>query len=207
MLGDARVGTCDDHAIVRILRPTGPELLPGKHPVVTIPEGLEADAGKVRSRSGLGEKLAPDLLAFERGVREALAEFLIGIFEHHRNRLAKADAEIGGAEAEFSFLFGEDRLLEFGSAPAAIGFGPGNAGIAAVVFEALPAAAECEVIGFAQPAAGLDPVFGGVAGEPRAGGRAIGVEIGHHAASRCVAMRSSQNQGAPASAAMLRERR
>ena len=63
VLGRVRVGAGDEHAPLRVLRAARPYLLAGHDPVVAVLDRARLQRREVRAGVGLGEALAPDLLA------------------------------------------------------------------------------------------------------------------------------------------------
>ncbi len=57
------VGARDEHAPLRVLRAAGPHLLPGHHPFLAVLDRARLQRREIRAGVGLGEALAPDLLA------------------------------------------------------------------------------------------------------------------------------------------------
>ena len=93
-----RVRARDEHAPLRVLRAARPDLLPGDPPAVAVGHRAGLERREVGARVGLGEALAPDLLAGEDRAEEAVL-LLVGAPDHQR-RPAEQDAEhVGGSGA------------------------------------------------------------------------------------------------------------
>ena len=142
MLGGVGVGAGDEHAPLRVLGEGRPDLLPGDHPFVAVLDRRRLQRGEVGARLGLGEPLAPDLLAGEDRLQVALLLLLGAVGDHHRP--AHRQAEHVGRARRFQArrLADEDRLLDQGRAAAAVLLRPGDPGPAGLVHLALPLAPE-----------------------------------------------------------------
>ena len=93
VLGHVGIGAGDDDAVVGVMRARGPDLLAVDHPAVAVTLGPGADAGHVGARRRLGEELAPDFLAVQRGLDVALQVLGRGIGHHGGDAHAQPDIE------------------------------------------------------------------------------------------------------------------
>src|SRR6185437_4118523 len=100
--------------------------------------GARAQAGEIGAGGGLGEELAPDLLALERRRRVALALLRRAPCAQRRDAHAKADLEESARHGVMRFLLLIDHLLDRRAAASAPVLGPGDAGEAGLVFPRLP---------------------------------------------------------------------
>src|SRR4029079_10237315 len=121
-LGHVGVGAGDQETVIGIMRARGPDLLAVDDPVVALLLGAGAQARDIRAAGGLGEELAPDLLAGSK-FRQVTPLVLFAAEGHHgrpahppgaRERLRQL------VETALSLL--PDRLLDRGGPAAAILF-------------------------------------------------------------------------------------
>src|SRR5690606_38202773 len=111
----------------------GPHLLAVDDPAVAVAFGPGLQGGHVAARAGLGEELAPDLLAAQQRPDEPLA-LGVGAPVHDRGAgHAQADGEDVGGQGEVAGRGVERALLLLGQALAAPPLGPGDAGVSGVV--------------------------------------------------------------------------
>ena len=75
------IGAGEEHRVARKVRPGGPDLLPGDHPLVTVALGSRGQRGQVRSRARLAEELAPHLLVAHDGGQEPQPLLLTAVGE------------------------------------------------------------------------------------------------------------------------------
>jgi hypothetical protein len=165
----------------------GPDLLAVDHPVVAVAHRPRRGRRHVRPAAGLGEELAPDLLAAQGWAHEPLFGRVVGEGHDGRHAHAKTDLEIAAATgANLCLFLAENDRLDRRAAAAAPFFWPGDLGVAALRFLGLPGLGARHVIEieralFAdhrrgggpfrriglQPGAGLGPVSGffGAVGE------------------------------------------
>src|SRR6185437_9089188 len=122
-------------------------LLAVDHPLVALALGARAQAGEIGAGGGLGEQLAPDLLALERRGRVALALLRRAPCTQRRDAHAEADLEEPARHGVMRFLLVVDHLLDRRAALPAPVVGPGNAGEAGLVFLRLPLLGACEGVG------------------------------------------------------------
>ena len=219
MFGDGGIGPRDDHAIVAVLRPAGPEFLTGQRPAVAIGHCLGAKAREVRSAGGFGEQLAPDFLALERRQHALLYPVLVLAEAHEdRHRHPQRDAEIAAGHAERHFLGIEGYLFEVAETLAAEFDRPVDPGKASVKARGHVSPTKRKVFLDRQAAARVAAELRRDRSQPSARGIAICVKIGHCAASRACSSRSkcavssetsrsSHHIRLPCSIARLRARR
>src|SRR4029453_11088267 len=89
-----RVGAHHQDAPLRVLREAGPDLLAGHDDFVAAPLAPRAERGQVRAGAGLGEALAPELLAAQERRQEALALPLLAMGDQRRPDQRGADREL-----------------------------------------------------------------------------------------------------------------
>ena len=101
----------------------GPDLLTADDPFVPVPFGPGGERREVRSRPGLAEQLAPDLLAGEE--RQQVALLLLGAarMEDGGTRPADADGVLGTPDSRPAELVVDDQL-ERRVGPETVGLGP-----------------------------------------------------------------------------------
>ena len=134
------VGAGEQDAPVGGHRPAGPHLLAGDHPPVAVAHGPGAQAGEVGAGVGLGEELAPDVVAPAHGGQEPL--LLGGRAVGHQRGADHEDGHVeeAGGDGVARLLLADDAGL-VGREPAAAELvGPGGDAPAAVVERALPGA-------------------------------------------------------------------
>ena len=78
------VGARHEHAPLGLVRVGGPDLLPGHHPLAVRLHGARLQRREVRARLGLGEALAPDLVAREDRPQPALLLGVVAVGDDHR---------------------------------------------------------------------------------------------------------------------------
>src|SRR5271155_2023538 len=135
--------------------------------MVAVKLGFGLQIGEIGAGVGFGKALAPDFFGAENFGDEA--GFLRVGAAGDDSGADEAEAERVGHGRSFNagHFFPEERLLHERGAAAAVFFGPGDSGPAAVVEFALPGAKVG--IGFFEGLfAPVGPVFGGVGGEPGA---------------------------------------
>ncbi|MFY9264091.1 MAG: hypothetical protein WAO61_01495 [Solirubrobacterales bacterium] len=126
------------------LRAAGPDLLAGDLPAVAVALGPALQTGEVGSGTGLGEELAPDLLAGQNRLKKALFLLVAAVVDDRRPGEALADAVDPVGRPGAIELLGEDRLFgDVGAASAVFGR-PGEAGVSGLVQLALPNTKEAE---------------------------------------------------------------
>ena len=111
-----------EHAPLRVLRAAGPDLLPGDAPAVAVGDRARLERGEVGAGVGLGEALAPDLVAGEDRPEEPV--LLLARAPDHQRRAAEQDAQHVGRERRpgAAELLEEDRRLgQRRAAPAVLG--------------------------------------------------------------------------------------
>jgi len=89
--------------------------------------GPRLDAGQVGARRGLGEELAPDLVAVQHRAEVALLLLLGAVGDDRRAEHADADDVEDAGQLRAGELLGEDDLLERAEALTAVLLRPGNA--------------------------------------------------------------------------------
>ena len=142
MLGGVGIGAGDQHAPLRVLGEGRPDLLPADHPFVAVLDRARLQRGEVGAGLGLGEALAPDLLAGQDRLQVALLLLLGAVGDHDRAAHRQAE-HVGGARRLLAGrLADEDRLLDHRRAAAAVLLRPGDPGPAGLVQLVLPLAAE-----------------------------------------------------------------
>ena len=117
-----------------------PDLLAGDHVLVAVEHRARAQAGEIATRLGLGEPLAPDLVAAEDGGQMGGALRVGSLHDERRARVRlpdEVDPDVGGAGP--ARLLQEDQLLGGGGAPAAELARPVDPGVPGVEQRALPA--------------------------------------------------------------------
>jgi pimeloyl-ACP methyl ester carboxylesterase len=72
VLGQLRIGPCQQQAPAGNVRPARPHLLPVDHPLVAVPASGRGHRGQVATSPGLAEELAPDLFTREQRSQVAL---------------------------------------------------------------------------------------------------------------------------------------
>ena len=144
--------------------PGGPHLLPVHDPLVAVALGAGREAGEVRSRAGLGEELAPDLLAVQHPGEVVLLLLLGAVGDDRRPDHPDGDRERAGAHDEVALLLGEDPGLAGSAAPAAVLRGPRDPGPAVRRERRLPVPALADVLGL---------VLGADAGAPERVARSV----------------------------------
>jgi hypothetical protein len=99
MLGRRRVGAGEEDAVVGVVGPRGPHLLPVDHVLVAVPASDGPQRRQVAPRLGLTEELAPDLLAGQQG-REEPSPLLVGAAGEDRGAGPPgADLVLGAGDA------------------------------------------------------------------------------------------------------------
>src|ERR1039457_4021621 len=123
---------------------TGPDLLTGYNEVIAIEGGFGAQSREVGAGVGLGESLAPDLLAAEDFGEIALLLGFGAEGDEGGAHQFQAQNARQGRRSDAGHFFGEDGLLHEGGTAAAVFLGPGEAGPAALIHLALQIAEEGE---------------------------------------------------------------
>ena len=174
MLGHAGIGARDEYAPVGQVRPAGPHLLPVDDIAVAVPHRPGAQIRQVRSGRWLGKQLAPGDLALQRRFKEARALLVVAVATDHRQRHAKADADIRPLGKRIARLFlRKDHRLERGAALSAQLLRQRNPGEPAIVQRALPRAAAAHLLGIVQPFGAVHLMRWGMIGQPGAGAGAV----------------------------------
>ena len=209
VLGDGRVGAHDDDAIVAILRPARPDLLPVDLPAVAVGLGAGAQAGQVGAARRFGEKLAPDFLALQRLQHAFLHELAVGAELHqHRHRHPQRNAEIDVRETVLHLLGLEGDLLDMAEPLSAQIGRPVDAGESRVELRLLIPAAEREILFDRQALACRLAELRHHRLAPCGGLGAPAFQIAHAPSPAKRSTRtSSQNRVLPCSSARLRARR
>ena len=140
VLGDVGIGAREQKPVVRVLTAARPDLLPVDSELIPREDRPGAQGRQVRTRLGLAEELAPDLLAAEHGLQVALP---LGVrAEANQRRAHQRDRRVEEAvgDVEAGLLLAEDQGLG-GRAPAPPEFRrPGDGRPAALVEGSLPVA-------------------------------------------------------------------
>ena len=144
--GDVRVGAGQQDRPVAVLGPRGPHLLPVHHEHVPVPDGPGGQSGQVRAGVGLGEELAPHLLAPEHGSQVAVLLLLGAVGDQGRPAHADPHREHADRHVEAGDLLVEDGLAPGRVAPSAVLDGPGDRPPATLVERVLPGAASTHVV-------------------------------------------------------------
>src|SRR5215210_5848843 len=138
------VGPRDEHAPLRLVGERGPDLLPRHDPLAVRLHCPGLQRGEVGARVGLGEALAPDLVAGEYRVEPALLLLIGAVVDDHRAAHDEAEHVRGLRRSRTGHLLAEQRLLDERRAPASVFRGPGEPRVAGVVELPLPPAAVVE---------------------------------------------------------------
>ncbi len=93
VFGCVEVGAGQEDAEVRDVGLRGPHLLSGDDPLVAVTDRTGREPGEIGSGPGLGEELAPDLLAAQGRRDESLLEFIRGVVAKRRHDHAETQAE------------------------------------------------------------------------------------------------------------------
>ena len=129
--GSVRASRMPQSAVVGLGRP---HLLAVDHPLVAVAHGPGGEAGEVGAGAGLAEQLAPDLVAAEHRVEEALLLRVGAVGDDRRADHADADHERARSAPRSAPAPGRRSTSCIdGAAPAAVLLRPGDAGPAAVV--------------------------------------------------------------------------
>ena len=134
-----RPGPDQQLAVVGHLGVRGPDLRAGDDVVVAVADGPGAHGGQVDAGVGLGEALAPDLVALEDGGQVPLALFGRPLGDDGGAGVEEADEvhpDVGGVGPLELLL--EDQLLDRGRAPAPAFDRPVDPGVAGVEEQPLP---------------------------------------------------------------------
>ena len=131
VLGGVGVGADEHLAVLGHVGVAGPDLLAVDHVLVAVPHGPGAQAGQVGARLGLGEALAPAVVALEDGGQVELLLGLGGLGHDRRSGVQQAHevgADVGSAGP--LGLLQEDQVLDGRGAPAAVLLRPVDPGVA-----------------------------------------------------------------------------
>ena len=131
------------------MRARGPDFLAGDHPVVPVAPRTGAYACQIRSGSGFGKQLAPDILTGQ-GAREDRGFLGLGAVDHDRwPDQTDADQEGVGRYGIASFFLIPDHLFDRRRVASAEGARPGQSGPARFGFAGLPVARPGDLFGVA----------------------------------------------------------
>ena len=114
-----RVGAGEEQSPVAVMRARRPHLLAVDDPLVAVAHRSSAQTGEVGAGAGLGEQLAPDLVAVQHRRQEPLLLLVAPPRDDRRARHPDADREHTDRDVEARLLLVEDALLPAGPAPAA----------------------------------------------------------------------------------------
>ena len=117
VLGGVGIGAGQQRTPLGELRGGGPDLLAGDPPPAVDLGGLRGQAGQIRTRTRLGEQLAPDHLAAERRRQESLLLCLGAVGDDRRDQPC-GDAHIGSLDPSGGEFLRDDDLLDGGRGPA-----------------------------------------------------------------------------------------
>ncbi len=173
VLGDVGVGAGEQQPERGELGVRRPHLLPAEAPrAVLLAPRAGLDPGEVRARGGLGEQLAPDLVAVQHRAEVARLLGVGPVADERRAEHAHADRVEDPGHAGGRDLLVDDDVLDRPEAPAAVLGRPRDAGEAALGQRALPAAPRGDVRAVLVAAA-RGRRLGAVLGQPGAHGLAV----------------------------------
>ena len=112
MLGHVGVGAGEEDAPLGPVGGRRPHLLAGDHPLVAVAHGAGGDGGQVGAGLGLGEQLAPHLVAPEHRREEPPLLLLGAVGEQRGPDHADGDGEHAVRHAEARLLLVEDGALD-----------------------------------------------------------------------------------------------
>jgi hypothetical protein len=131
---------------VGVVRAAGPDLLAGDGPAPVDWCRPGGEPGEVGAGAGLGEELAPDLVAPEDGGEEALLLLERSVPPEHRSDELEADDIELPRQPRPGHLLGEDRLLDEAGPGAAVLTGPRQACPTGVEEDPLPGPGGVDVV-------------------------------------------------------------
>jgi len=138
VLRHIRIGADEQDAVVAEMGAGRPDLLAVDDPVVAILLGFRAQARDVGTAGGLGEELAPDLVAAHGGTDETLLRLIRAPGHDGRDAHAEPDGEDAAGDGVFRFFLTVDNVVDGGAATAAPLLRPGDAGVTGIGLLRLP---------------------------------------------------------------------
>ena len=148
MLGHVGVGAREQQAVGGELGVGRPHLLAGQPPAAVVLQARARLHGRqVRAGGGLGEELAPDLVAVQHRAEVARLLLLVAVGDDRRAEHADADRVEDPGHFRLGDLLVADHLLDRPEALAAVLLRPGHAREAALGELALPGAPRGDDLG------------------------------------------------------------
>ncbi len=144
-LGESRSVRASSRSPVAVMRARGPHLLPVHDPRLAVGDRPRPQTREIGTGAGLGEQLAPHVLAAQHRAEKALLLLVGAPRDDRRAGHRDADREHTGRDVEPGLLLVEDPLLPAGATAAAELLGPGDARPARVVQRLLPRLAGAHV--------------------------------------------------------------
>lgn len=126
MFGHVRVGPRQQDAELRKMSSGGPHLLTRDHVLITVADRTSGQPCQVRARSGLGEQLAPHLIATQQRLKETLQLWCRAVGQQSGTHHLEPNLEVAGPDVVVALLLCEDGSQVWAEPSATLLDGPGR---------------------------------------------------------------------------------